>query len=74
MDSQKVSGMVVLHTNDRTYSNTYLITFKVARAHTCSIDPTVVGSTSGKYRFEFHHHIQFYILHGCETYSLEDYF
>jgi hypothetical protein len=29
MDSQKVPAMVVLHCNVRTYSSTYLITFKV---------------------------------------------
>jgi hypothetical protein len=34
MSSQKVPGMSVLRCNDRTYDNTYLITFKVGPLHT----------------------------------------
>jgi hypothetical protein len=44
--------MVVLHCNGRIYGNTYLIALH-ARTHACSIDPAIVGSTSGRLLSEF---------------------
>jgi hypothetical protein len=54
------------------------ITFKHARTHTCSIDPTIVGSIGGTLLLEssrkFGRRIQFYAVCGSEECHLELHF
>jgi hypothetical protein len=75
--SQKVPRVVVLHWNGMTYSNAYLITFKVGPlcTHTLvrSTLPLLEAPAEGFFWNlpEFSHHIQFDVLHGCETCPLE---
>jgi hypothetical protein len=54
MGGKNVSGTVVLHCNGRTYGNSQLITYRVGTlcTHTCSINPSIAGSTGGKLLME----------------------
>jgi hypothetical protein len=80
MGSQEGPRMVILHCNDRTYGNAYLITFKVGplrtHMHATSILPPLEAPAEGLFfnLLEFSHHIRFDVLHGWETVPLRHIF
>jgi hypothetical protein len=74
--------MVVLHRNDRTYGNAYLITFKAGTLHahthilSTSILPTLEAPAEGFFQNppQFGRRIRFDSLHGCEKFPHEAHF
>ena len=78
--SHKVPGIVVQHSNGRTYDNAYLITFKVRplRTHTLapSILPLLDALAEGFFwnLLEFRRRIRFYVLHGSKRVPLRHIF
>jgi hypothetical protein len=71
--SQKVPRMVVLHCNDRTYGNVYLITFKVGPLCTYTLAPLILPSLEAPMEGFFwklpesSSRIRFDVLHGCKA-------
>jgi hypothetical protein len=87
MDSQKVPGMVVLHCDGRTWSNAYLITFRVGLLHTHThthkihrLAPCILPLVEAPAESFFwilpglSCRIRFEALHGYESCSLEAHF
>ena len=68
--SHKVPGIVVQHSNGRTYDNAYLITFKVGPLRTHTLSPSILSLLDALaegffwYIPEFSRRIRLYVLHG----------
>jgi hypothetical protein len=75
-----VLGMVIVHSNGRTYSNAYLITFKVGPLFTHKLAPWILPLLEAPAEGffwnlpELGNRIRLHALHGCETSPLVAHF